>query len=479
MLQQVVRDTPLHRRVSRSSHYLRRLALGLALLAPLASVSAAPWMATGGSGHTQVLDGDGNVWGWGYNKYGTVGDGSTVNGEPHAQRTPRQAAISNVVSIASGQGHNVAVTSDGTVWSWGYGYLGHGAFEGRATPTQVFGVTNVKQVASGLFHTLALKQDGSVLAWGNNSRGSVGDGTNVHRESPVALALTGVRAIAANGHSLALKDDGTVWAWGQNDVGQAGGVAGQSHTTPRQVEGLTDVIAIAAGGGQSRDGHSVALKSDGTVWSWGAGIAMGTGSFNDAATPVQAVNVDKVVAIAAGNGFTLALREDGRVYTWGATEYSSLDSYVVDLLPRLVPGAENVHAIGAGWTHRILMLADGSVYTWGLNDVGQLGNPQSGNIVNTPVRVAGNNNAAFALTAEAPLKTNVDRLFNWAEWFYPHMFLPHTSSTERLGYYARCYSTGLCIGERDGRAYLYDGVTIRDVGGVDEMLELHAAPSGF
>lgn len=431
-------------------------------------------MATGGSGHTQLLDGDGRVWVWGYNKYGTVGDGSTVDAEPHAQRTPRQASLDNVVSIASGQGHSLAVKSDGTVWSWGYGYLGHGASEGRNVPAQVPGVANVRQVASGLFHTLALKQDGTLVGWGNNSRGAVGDGTNVHRPSPVALGLTDVRAIAANGHSLALKHDGTVWAWGENNSGQAGGVAGQSHQAPRQIEGLTDVIAIAAGGA-----HSVALKSDGTVWSWGEGVAMGNGSFNDTTTPVQAINLDKVVAIAAGSGFTLALREDGRVYTWGITEYTGLSSYTADTLPRPVPGFDDVRAIGAGWSHRIVVRADGSVYTWGLNDVGQLGDPLSGTIANTPVRVVGNGGTTFVLEAEAPLNTDIDRLFNWAESVYPHMFTPHTSSGERLGYYARCYPTGLCVGARDGRAYLYDGATIRDVGGVAEMLQLHAIPAGF
>lgn len=431
-------------------------------------------MASGGSGHTQVLDGDGRVWVWGYNKYGTVGDGSTVDAPPHAQVTPKQALLDGVVSIASGQGFSLAVKSDGSVWSWGYGYLGHGAYDGRTVPTQVAGVANVKHLASGLYHTLALKHDGTLIGWGNNSRGAVGDGTNVHRPSPVALTLPGVRAIAANGHSLALKHDGTVWAWGENSSGQAGGTAGQSHATPMQVAGLNDVIAIAAGAA-----HSVALTGDGSVWSWGEGVAIGDGDLSHTATPVRAVGLDKVIAIAAGTGFTLALREDGSVYTWGITEYTDMNSYMADTKPRPVAGLANVRAIGAGWMHRIAILADGSVYTWGLNDVGQLGSGHSGNLANAPLRVVNGNGSAFMLKPEAAPNTDVDRLFNWAESVYPHMFTPHTASSERLGYYARCYPTGLCVGARDGRAYLYDGATIRDVGGVAEMLQRHASPAGF
>lgn len=313
-----------------------RLLICAMLALPLATALAAPHMASGGSGHTQVLDGDGKVWTWGYNKYGTVGDGSTADAAPHAQTTARQAALDKVVSIASGQGFNLAVRSDGTVWSWGYGYLGHGAYEGRLTPTQVAGVANVKQVASGLYHVLALRHDGSVIAWGNNSRGAVGDGTNIHRPSPVGPVLTGVRAIAANGHSLALKADGTVWAWGENNVGQAGGIPGQYPSGPTRIEGLANVTAIAAG-----SFHSVALKSDGTVWAWGEGLALGDGRGADSATPVQA-SISGVVAIAAGRSFTLALREEGngRAYYYNGGQILDVGS---------VEGMLNTYAVPAGF----------------------------------------------------------------------------------------------------------------------------------
>ncbi len=456
----------------RSSRRIHRLLICLVLGLPLTDAVAAPHMASGGSGHTQVLDGDGKVWTWGYNKYGTVGDGSTVDAPPYAQSTPRQAALDNVVYIASGQGLNLAVRSDGSVWSWGFGYLGHGAYEGRLTPTQVAGVENVKQVASGLYHVLALRHDGNVIAWGNNSRGAVGDGTTTHRSSPVAPVLSGVRAIAANGHSLALMMDGTVWAWGDNSVGQAGGTPGQNLSAPTRIEGLRDITAIAAG-----SLHSVALKNDGTVWAWGEGVALGDGRFVNSATPVQA-NITGVIAIAAGNGFTLALREDGTVWIFGIVGYTATSSQPASMVPIRVTELAGVRAIGAGMFHSVAILSDGSVFTWGMNDVGQLGNSQSGNFSNAPVRVTGPQGGSLILKTPAPLKTDVDRLFNWAESVYPHMFTPHVASSWISGYYARCYQTGFCLGEGNGRVYLYDG-SINDVGGVEEMLNAHVIPAGF
>ncbi|MES3008035.1 MAG: hypothetical protein V4751_09715 [Pseudomonadota bacterium] len=448
-----------------------RVLLG-ALLLPLAfSASAAPYQAVGGSGHTLILDGDGTLWGWGYNKYGSVGDGSTIAELPHAQTTPRRAAITDVVSIAAGQGFNIAVKSDGSIWTWGSGYLGHGAYEERFTPTRVAGLLNFKQAASGLYHTLALKHDGTVTAWGNNSRGAVGDGTQTHRSSPVSVPLSNVTAIAAAGHSLALKNDGTVWAWGENASGQAGGVVGQHSAIPTRMEGLTDVKAIAAGGY-----HSLALKNNGTVWAWGEGIALGDGIGARSAVPVQ-VSISNVVAIDAGDGFSLVLKDDGTVWIFGVYTYSQSGSSQVSLTPRQVNGLSGVKAIGTGFSHSIAILADGTVRTWGKNDVGQLGNGTSGAESNVPVVVPGAS-GNLVLQSERALKTGVDRLYNWAESAFPQLLFPHAVSGWFEGYYYRCYQSGACLGEAGGRVYLYQG-TFTDVGGATDLLNTVAIPSGY
>ncbi|TMQ01581.1 MAG: RCC1 repeat-containing protein, partial [Verrucomicrobia bacterium] len=150
-----------------------------------------------------------------------------------------------VKAVVAGFAHSLALRSDGTVWGWGadmFGQLGNGAPArlpglpplpdfGSTLPVQTLDLSDVVAVAAGIFHSLALKADGSTWAWGANSYGQVGDGTTNHQDTPKAvLGLSGARALAGGGfHSLAATADGAVWAWGRNDYGQLGNaVAGAS-----------------------------------------------------------------------------------------------------------------------------------------------------------------------------------------------------------------------------------------------------------
>src|SRR5204863_462718 len=136
-------------------------------------------------------------------------------------------------------------------------------------PAQIAGLNGVSAVAAGFAHSMALKSDGTVWAWGFNHYGQLGPGagsgsSNANPTPQQVSGLSGVIAIAAGcNHSLALKSDGTVWAWGYNVYGQLGNSANNGtdnpNPTPTLVSGLSGVIAIAGGGN-----HSLALKSDGT-----------------------------------------------------------------------------------------------------------------------------------------------------------------------------------------------------------------------
>ncbi|GDX40608.1 hypothetical protein LBMAG21_09000 [Armatimonadota bacterium] len=149
----------------------------------------------------------------------------------------------------------------GKPFAWGgntTGQLGDGTFNYRFTPDLVLNLTGVVQVASGGYysyasaggHSLALKSDGTVWAWGRNQYGALGDGTNTARSTPVQVSgLTGVTQVAGGGnyHSLALKSDGTIWAWGYNAVGQLGDGTTTDRNTPVQVSGLTGVTQVVGG----------------------------------------------------------------------------------------------------------------------------------------------------------------------------------------------------------------------------------------
>jgi len=178
--------------------------------------------------------------------------------------------------FAGGALHSLAVKSDGTVWAWGAngnGQLGDGSTSERRTPTQVAGLSGVTGVGRRGSHSLAVKSDGTLWAWGANSDGQLGDGTVVDRSLPVQVSgLTGVVAGSRRRPPLGgAQERWTVWTWGFAQYGQLGG--GTTPYTPTKLArmvGLTGVVAVAAGGL-----HTLALKSDGTVWAWGYNAAGG------------------------------------------------------------------------------------------------------------------------------------------------------------------------------------------------------------
>jgi hypothetical protein len=199
--------------------------------------------------------------------------------------------------------------------------------------------------------------------------------------------LSGVVAISCGVyHSLALKSDGTVWAWGANDYGQLGNSAASDSSAPVQVSGLSGVIAIAGG---SR--HSLALKSDGTVWAWGANDygQLGNGTTVGSSTPVQVSGLSGVTSIAAGDYHTLALKSDGTLWAWGRNDAGQLGNgtTVGSSTPVQVSALSNVTAVAGGRMHTVAQKQDGTVWTWGDNYFGQLGNGTTTNSA-SPVNVS-------------------------------------------------------------------------------------------
>ena len=179
---------------------------------------------------------------------------------------------------------------------------------------------NVTAAAS---HGLILSALGNACGVGENEYGELGDGTNnVDRTTPVPVAtLVGALNQISTGyyHSVALKGDGTVWTWGYNGYGELGSGNTTNRPTPFSVAGLTNVVGVAAG-----NYHTLAVKSDGTVWAWGNNSygQLGDGTTNSRTIPVQVVQLTNVIAVAAGqDSFSLALKSDGTVWGWGYNGY--------------------------------------------------------------------------------------------------------------------------------------------------------------
>ena len=199
--------------------------------------------------------------------------------------------------------------------------------------------------------------------------------------------LSDVTAIAGGAnHTLALKSDGTVWAWGSNFHGQLGDGSNTDRTTPVQVSGLSDVTAIAGGGD-----HAIALKSDGTVWAWGFNFygQLGDGSNTDRTTPVQVSGLSDVTAIAGGYEHTIALESNGTVWTWGLNDHGQLGdgTTTIRTTPLPVSGLRGVTTIAGGYEHTIALKSDGTVWAWGYNLYGELGDSTTTQRT-TPVQVS-------------------------------------------------------------------------------------------
>ena len=233
----------------------------------------------------------------------------------------------DVVALASGGDHSLALRPDGTIVAWGDNSTGQNNVPQAAS--------DIIAVADGESHSLALRADGSVVAWGDNTYG----------QTKVPPSATNVVSIAAGRcHSLILLLDSTVLAWGSNS-------SRQTNVPPA----ATNVIAIAAGGDSS-----LALRADGTVLAWG----------NRGAAPPSATNI---VCIAAGGNDVLALRADGAFFGWGGNYYGQTS------VPTSVT---NIVGMAAGGDHTLALLAGATVTAWGGNYFGQtLVPPQASNVV--------------------------------------------------------------------------------------------------
>jgi alpha-tubulin suppressor-like RCC1 family protein len=346
-----------------------------------------------GEDHACALTVEGKLKCWGDNDHGQVGDGSTtaplypidvlgfglVTEDHHA------------VSVAGGQFHSCAATSDGEVHCWGdngSGQLGNGTTTPSPIAVPVSGLDDAVAVAAGIGHSCALRESGQVSCWGNNVFGELGDGSTTTSLIPVAARdLSTAIAIAAGGfHSCALLADHGVRCWGDNTHGELGDGTTTNRTAPVSVVGLGTATQVATG-----QRHSCALLDTGVVKCWGQGTALGDAAGTTSAVPVAVTGITTATAIAAAGGLhTCALLSDETVRCWGYNADGQLGDdgdEINSLVPVPVLLLSSVSAIAAGYSQSCAIRSTGTIYCWGSNSDGQLGLGYASAVVPVPRQV--------------------------------------------------------------------------------------------
>ena len=320
------------------------LALLLALPAPALAYDGAtpdqPNRLSAGLSHTAYVDEHGTLWTWGSNQEGQLGaetqeTGVDREGNQVAVSGTSLAVLEDVRSVAAGGDFTVALKTDGTLWAWGgndYGQLGNGTVVSAAQPVQV--LDQVTAVSAGDYHVAAIRADGTLWTWGDNLYGQLGDGTRDSVSAPHQV-LADVRfAVMGDYHAAAISTDGTLYTWGSNLDGQLGtGGLGDTmdeetgamlQLTPTAVSLPAAVSNVTVGAG-----HTAAILSDGTLWTWGRNDAVQLGLTEAGAQvwePGQVVELVPVQAVSAGTDQTVCLLTDGEVQAWGSPAMGQLGS---------------------------------------------------------------------------------------------------------------------------------------------------------
>ncbi len=283
---------------------------------------------------TYALTSTGTVWAWGVGSYGELGDGST----PLYTRTAVKVDFPNGVTITSLPNPmpfdgGLAIDSQGNAWGWGLNASNDLCLPGGTLvpkPEQI-PLSNVTLGTGARTHSL-FDSGGTVYACGSGEYGELGNGSTASSSTPtpvLGLPQETVKALTSSwGGSGALMADGSYYNWGYNRAGQLGNGTTTDSAVPVQVALPAAVDQVFQGGSGAKNGQTIAILSDGSLWLWGNGTSgqLGNGTARSSSTPIHITlpNGAKPASVASGGYASYAIDQSGRLWAWGRNDDGQL-----------------------------------------------------------------------------------------------------------------------------------------------------------
>ena len=338
-----------------------------------------------------------SLWAWGNNYFGQLGLGN--NSGYDTTSATRVLDSSSIKVIKSGYAHTVKIKNDGTLWAWGrndYGQLGLGDSKNYNIPKKVGTDTNWINVGTGMYHTLAIKKDGTLWSWGRNIYGQLGLGNYTDYNSPQQIDTASDWldiAITLDG-SYAIKNNGTLWSWGVNQYGQLGLGNSTTYNSPHQVGSDSNWHKVTCNAS-----HALAIKNDGTLWGWGSNaycqLGLGNSTTSTNFNIPQQVGTDSTwVDISTGYLHTIGIKSDGTLWSWGYNGNGQLglgSNTLVYNSPTKLGVESSWKTVSTMYAHNIAMKKNGTLWSWGYNGNGQLGLGNKTNY-NSPQQIGNDSN---------------------------------------------------------------------------------------
>ena len=364
-----------------------------------------------GDSHTLALTTSGNVYSWGLNNFGQLGDSTNIN-----RSVPTLVSFAGLESgeridkVSAGGNYSFAVTTLGRVFAWGWngnGQLGDGTTMNKSSPTLISfnGLEvgeSIEKVNAGENHSLAVTTLGRVFAWGLNNYGQLGDGSTSQRNLPTLVRFSGLKIgekimnlSTGDSHSIAVTTDGSVFTWGWNGGGQLGDGTTTNRFNPQKVifsglQGDELIVDVTAGWANS---HAITSNGRLFAWGWNGDGQLGDGTTNPKYNPILISfsglqNGETIKSINTNfNGATIALTSNGRIYTWGFNGNGQLGygSRVSSSTPTSItfPNLQNnerIKTFDLGSYHMIAITTSGRLYSSGFNGDGQLATGSAANL---------------------------------------------------------------------------------------------------